>query len=301
MRKTKILLLLVMLLFTISFPAYASVSAGLEWRYQEADGNYSMNTLKVALDVTQHWALQGSYDQDNKDLAADVLYRTKISSRIDPYLGLGVRDLLQESDSQLSVGERMEFVAGVILNVSPNPKTGMFLNIEVKAVPDTVFHDSNPDILKPTVSIALNYRIPNYRFPKHKTKIKPPSSINQKDFELLARVVTAEAGDEPYEGQVAVAAVVLNRVNSGEFPNTIRGVIYQNNQFKCVPKLPDTTPTDSSYQAISDALRGEDPSHGALYYYNPKISSPEGLAWFQTAKLKVTAQIGHHVFLIDDN
>ncbi|HBF36580.1 MAG TPA: hypothetical protein DDW50_04600 [Firmicutes bacterium] len=299
MHQIKILLLLVMLLFMISFPAYANVSAGLEWRYQDEDNSYSLNTVKIAADVTQHWMLQTSYDEDNKDLAGDVLYRTRAGSRIQPYLGLGVRDLLQKSDSQLSVGERLEVIAGVALNVGPNPKTGLFLNMEVKAVPDTMFHDSNPDILKPTISLALNFRIPNYRFPKRRNKIKPPSSFDQKDVELLAKVVTAEAGDEPFEGQIAVAAVILNRLNSGDFPDTIPGVVYQNNQFKCVPKLPRITPSDSSYQATIAALNGQDPSYGALYYYNPKLSSPEGLKFFQTANLKVTARIGHHIFLTD--
>lgn len=291
-----ILLLCSLLLFTLSFPTYASVSGGLEWRYR-TDGDYTMDAIKIDMDVTNHWSLQGSYDQENKDLAADVLYKTKVGSRIEPYMGLGVRDLLQESDKELSVGEKMELVAGLVLNISPNPKTGLFLNVEVKAVPDTVFHDSNPDILKPTISFALNYRIP--KFPERNTKMKPPSNIDKKDFELLARVVAAEAGDEPFEGQVAVAAVVLNRTGSREFPGTIRGVIYQTNQFKCVPKLNSITPTDSCYQATLAALKGQDPSHGALYYYNPRLSSPEGLAYFRSAKLRVTARIGNHIFLTD--
>ncbi len=286
-------------MFTISFPAYASVSTGLEWRYHDADDHFSLDALKIDLDITKHWALQGSYDQENKDSAVDILYKARAGSRIEPYLGLGVRDLSQESGSKLSVGERMEMVAGVNLNISPNPRTGMFLSMEVKAVPDTVFHDSNPDILKPTFSLALNWRIPSFRFPTRNQKIKPPSSLDKKDFELLARVVAAEAGNEPYEGQVAVAAVVLNRAGSGEFPDTISGVVYQTNQFKCLPRLNSITPSDSCYQAVVDALKGDDPSHGALYYYNPKLSSPEGLEFFRTAKLRVTARIGHHIFLTD--
>ncbi len=297
MRDTKIILLLLLLLLTISFPAYANVSAGLEWRYRDDNHNYSLDALKVDLDLTEHWAFQGSYDQENKDLAADFLYKTKVGSRIEPYLGIGIRDLLQESDKKLSVGEKMEMVAGVAFNVSPNPKTGIFLNVEIKAVPDTAFHDSNPDILKPTISFALNYRIPSFRFPKRSSKMKPPSNLDKEDFELLARVVTAEAGDEPFEGQVAVAAVVLNRVSSGEFPGTIRGVIYQTNQFKCLPKLNTTIPTDSCYQATIAALNGQDPSRGALFYYNPRLSSREGLAYFRSAKLRVTTRIGNHIFL----
>jgi N-acetylmuramoyl-L-alanine amidase len=116
------------------------------------------------------------------------------------------------------------------------------------------------------------------------------------DLYLLAKLITAESQGEPYEGQVAVGAVVLNRVKSSQFPNTIREVIYQKNQFSCLPKLPKTVPTESSLQAAEDAIRGEDPSKGALFYYNPRLSSLEGLRFFATADLTKTVEIGNHIF-----
>jgi N-acetylmuramoyl-L-alanine amidase len=90
------------------------------------------------------------------------------------------------------------------------------------------------------------------------------------DYNLLARLISAEARGEPYKGQVAVGAVVLNRVSHSSFPNSISGVIYQSGAFTC---LYDgqfwKEVTDSSYKAARDALNGWDPTGGAIYYYNP--------------------------------
>ncbi len=94
------------------------------------------------------------------------------------------------------------------------------------------------------------------------------------DFNLLARLISAEARGEPYVGQVAVGAVVLNRVSHASFPNSISGVIYQDGAFTC---LYDgqfwKTVADSAYKAARDALNGWDPSGGAIYYYNPVTST----------------------------
>lgn len=113
------------------------------------------------------------------------------------------------------------------------------------------------------------------------------------EVELLARLISAEARGEPYAGQVAVGAVVLNRVKSGIFPNTIAGVIYDPWQFEPVQNgqiyLP---PTPSAWKAVQDALRGWDPSGGALYFFNPAKAGNSYL-WSKV----VTAWIGSHVFL----
>jgi N-acetylmuramoyl-L-alanine amidase len=300
MRLFQITILFIALLFTMALPAYAGVSTGLEWQYR-TDGDSSMNTVNLGLDITKRWSIKGIYNHDDNFLTADFIYSKNAGSRVEKYLGFGVRDVLRKSDQQLSVGEKIEVLAGLALNLGSNPRNGIFLAMEAKAVPDNLFHDSNPDFLKPTVSISLNYRISSYPTPKRKTQVITPANISTRDFQLLARLVTAEAGDEPLEGQVAVAAVVLNRVNDSGFPNTIQGVIYQEGQFKCLPKLSNTIPSESSLQATAAALNGQDPSHGALYYYNPKLSSQEGLAFFNSGKLKTTAQIGHHIFMTDRN
>ena len=112
------------------------------------------------------------------------------------------------------------------------------------------------------------------------------------DVELLARLISAEARGEPYTGQVAVGAVVLNRVESPSFPNTMSGVIYQSGAFTC---LQDGqfwgTVTDSAYRAARDALNGWDPSGGAIYYYNPNTATS---AWIWSRP--VITVIGKHKF-----
>jgi len=100
---------------------------------------------------------------------------------------------------------------------------------------------------------------------------EPDSELQDKDLELLAKAIHGEARGEPYEGQVAVGAVVLNRVESDEFPNNLRDVIYQANQFSAVEDGQiNLTPNETSYKAARDALYGRDPSLGALFFYNPK-------------------------------
>jgi len=114
------------------------------------------------------------------------------------------------------------------------------------------------------------------------------------DAYLLARVVYAEARGEPYTGQVAVAAVVLNRVRSAAFPNTITGVVYQANAFSCVNDGQiNLTPDDTAIRAAKDALNGWDPSGGALYYYNPNAATD---SWIFSRTTITT--IGRHRFAI---
>ena len=112
------------------------------------------------------------------------------------------------------------------------------------------------------------------------------------DMNLLARCVYAEARGEPYTGQVAVAAVVLNRVRSSKFPNTISGVIYQNNAFTCVADGQiNYTPNETAKNAARDAVNGWDPTNGCLYYYNPATATSK---WIWSLKVELT--IGRHSF-----
>ncbi|MED4163156.1 cell wall hydrolase [Halalkalibacterium halodurans] len=123
--------------------------------------------------------------------------------------------------------------------------------------------------------------------------IAGPQTFNRlTEIEKLARIVHGEARGEPYKGQVAVAAVVKNRVNSSEFPSTVEGVIYQRNAFTAVHDGQyDLTPTSTSYKAVRDAWTGWDPSDGATYYYNPDIATS---AWIFTRTPKFS--IGRHLF-----
>ncbi|WP_374713134.1 spore cortex-lytic enzyme [Symbiobacterium terraclitae] len=110
--------------------------------------------------------------------------------------------------------------------------------------------------------------------------------------DLLARVVSAEAKGEPYEGQVAVAAVILNRVRDSRFPNTLAGVVYQTHAFESVTNGTIYSPaTPSAIRAAQDALNGWDPSGGALFFWNPAKAS-SGWIWSRP----VVKRIGNHVF-----
>lgn len=114
------------------------------------------------------------------------------------------------------------------------------------------------------------------------------------ELQLLARCVNGEARGEEYVGQVAVAAVILNRVEHSSFPNTISGVIYQPGAFTAVDDGQINVPIDSDssvYKACRDAMNGWDPSGGAIYYYNPAKTTSK---WIYSRE--VICQIGNHVF-----
>ena len=120
------------------------------------------------------------------------------------------------------------------------------------------------------------------------------SSYTNSDLYLLAKCIYAEARGESYTGQVAVGAVILNRVASPSFPNTVSGVIYQRNAFTAVSDGQiNLEPDKTAMNAASDALNGWDPTYGCLYYYNPAVATS---SWIFGRKTVTT--IGKHVFAI---
>lgn len=122
----------------------------------------------------------------------------------------------------------------------------------------------------------------------------PIVPYTQRDLNLLAHLVHAEARGEPYEGKVAVAAVVLNRVQHPDFPDTIAEVIFQPWAFTCVHDGQfHLIPDDCAYQAALEALNGRDPTNGAIYYYNPETATS---AWIFTRR--VVGRIGNHLFAV---
>jgi len=118
------------------------------------------------------------------------------------------------------------------------------------------------------------------------------SGSTANDTALLARLISAEARGEPYTGQVAVGAVVLNRMKHPSFPNTLSGVIYQPGAFSCLSDGQFSQPvSDSAYKAARDAMNGWDPSGGAIYYFNPATATSK---WIWSRPLIVV--IGKHRF-----
>ena len=118
------------------------------------------------------------------------------------------------------------------------------------------------------------------------------STNSSSDLYLLAKCIYAEARGEVYSGQVAVGAVILNRVKSPSFPNTISGVIYQPWAFTAVNDGQiNLEPNNTAYQAARDAMNGWDPTYGSLFYYNPRTATS---SWIYSREVTVT--IGSHVF-----
>lgn len=119
-----------------------------------------------------------------------------------------------------------------------------------------------------------------------------PAGFSQNDIQIMANAVFGEARGEPYEGQVAVAAVILNRINSSSFPNTASGVIFEPGAFTAVADGQIwLTPNETARRAVIDAINGWDPSSSALYYFNPDTATS---AWIWTRpQIK---KIGQHIF-----
>ena len=118
------------------------------------------------------------------------------------------------------------------------------------------------------------------------------SASNQNDVNLLSKVIYSEARGEPYKGQVAVGAVVLNRVSSSSFPNTLAGVVYQSGAFDAVSDGQiNLTPDETARKAAQDAINGWDPTSGCIYYFNPSTATSK---WIWSRPQVIT--IGKHVF-----
>lgn len=130
--------------------------------------------------------------------------------------------------------------------------------------------------------------------PTEEPKATATRATGNKDLNLLAHIIHGEARGEPYIGQVAVGAVVLNRTRDSRFPKTIAGVIYQPGAFDAVKDGQiNLVPDDNAYKAARDALSGWDPSGGAVYYYNPATSTSKWI-WSR----KILKKIGKHNFAV---
>lgn len=127
-----------------------------------------------------------------------------------------------------------------------------------------------------------------------KEEIQLPSKYSEQDLKLIANAVYGEARGEPYEGQVAVAAVILNRIEHADFPDTVGGVIFQPGAFTAVADGQIwLTPNERAKEAVLDAINGWDPSENAIYYFNPITATSKWIWSRQQIK-----KIGLHVFCI---
>jgi hypothetical protein len=280
-RKLYIVLLTFTFCLGLQTAARAELQAGVEYRFSE--DRQSLNTLKADWWLLPQVGVRGSVDVEEFSLAMDLLYRKHPQGRVSSYMGLGVRDLFNSTGEAIPVQERLEIIVGMELRITSK----IAVAAETRFVP---INRSHLPEMKPIVGIALKW-VP---------KLQPnwPKRVaGDRDLYLLAKLITAEAGQEPYAGQVAVGAVVLNRMKSNVFPGTIQEVIYQDGQFSSLPKLPGVEPSAAALRAAREALAGADPSRSALYFYNPVLCEPESLQFFNSPRLQVTVKIGNHVFL----
>jgi len=278
MRSTGLILLItIVICLSLAPPASAYLQAGLNCKI--GDQGLEPAVVKGNWWMTGNWGFGVGYDWEIEELYTSIIYKERVGSWLTRYYGLGLGDLTAE---ELSLGENLQISAGLEADLSkvfPGFSTAVELRVNPSSLTGTSGDDKKSS---PFIGLSLNYRFFGL--------------MGDEDLYLLAKLITAEAQGEPFEGQVAVGAVVMNRVKSSIFPNTIREVIYQKNQFSCLPKLPQTVPTESCLQAAEVAKKGKDPSKGALYYYNPRLSSLEGLRFFATADITKTVEIGNHIF-----
>ncbi|OIU71492.1 spore cortex-lytic enzyme [Rossellomorea aquimaris] len=133
---------------------------------------------------------------------------------------------------------------------------------------------------------------PQKQTPSKPTAANTPNGYSQNDIQIMANAVYGEARGEPYEGQVAVAAVILNRIDSPSFPNTAAGVIFEPGAFTAVADGQIyLTPNEKAREAVLDAINGWDPSSNALYYFNPVTATSDWI--WSRPQIK---QIGKHIF-----
>ncbi|ERI95303.1 spore cortex-lytic enzyme domain protein [Clostridiales bacterium oral taxon 876 str. F0540] len=120
--------------------------------------------------------------------------------------------------------------------------------------------------------------------------------ITDEDVYLMAQIVYAESRSEPYEGKVAVASVILNRLKNPSFPKSVEGVIKQRGAFSCLKNGEiNVVPDRISYEAVMEALKGNDPTNNAIFFYNPKIATS---TWMKQVNKSNVKPIGNHVFFV---
>ncbi len=285
------LLILYCMLLLLGSQTIAAAETQLSLEYQQKTSGQSDLALGLDFSLFHYFELQSAYGFKDEDLSLALVYQTKPTGLFAPYLGLGVADLLNKTEKPF--GEKTAFIVGVELKLD-SFFPGASLGLETKVIPAQLGKTDEPR-LAPSLGFSFNYRLP---------ALSSPIGASNAEVRLLAQLIMAEAGDEPYEGQIAVAAVVLNRVKSENFPNTIKSVIYEPGQFHTANKLKRINPSETALRAANDALRGKDPSNGACYFYNPKTSSASGSNYFANAinsgKMKVSARIGNHVFVKEE-
>ncbi|MDA2738411.1 cell wall hydrolase [Bacillus cereus group sp. Bc015] len=199
---------------------------------------------------------------------------------------------VQEGDSMSKIAEQHGISLHTLAHLNPQVE-----NINLIYVGQTI-HTDDTGIKQETNNNNNNNNTENNvdNNTNTVTNIITSLNISDSDFDLLSRLVEAEAGIEPFEGKIAVANVILNRVESDQFPDTIEAVIYETGQFEPVRNgMINREPSEESKEAVRRALTvNRSLGLNSLYFYDPRFSSEKAKNWFDT--LETTMTIGNHVF-----
>lgn len=255
-------------LFLLSFPAQAEVLTGVGANSEDSA------QLQARAWITEHIGIDFAVPAGAKPTVTPMI-RGERGQSVVPYIGA---ELNPEGELPVS-----QLVAGLEIRLTKSWRLAAQVEAGSKKTATTVAVLVDLDQLRQPGTPA-------------RKPVQTEIPADQEDLLLLARLISAEARGEPYLGQVAVGGVVFNRMESPLFPNSIRAVILQPGQFSPVSNGSiNMAPTESAIRAARAAMTGQDPSGGALYFYNPKLSSPTGRRYME--QKTVTVRIGNHIFV----
>nr|WP_088068975.1 spore cortex-lytic enzyme [Gottfriedia luciferensis] len=222
---------------------------------------------------------RGSTGQDVKELQGRLKFIGFFNGKVDGIFGWGTYWALR--NFQKEFGMKVDGIAGSKLKEKLTKATK---NYNGNSTNNTANNKpAKPDTNKPNNTNAK---------PGNKPIVNAPNGYTDNDIKLMANAVYGESRGEPYIGQVAVAAVILNRLTNASFPNSIAGVIYQPGAFTAVADGQiNLTPNANAKKAVIDAINGWDPTTGCIYYYNPKTATNQ---WIRGRPIILT--IGQHIF-----
>jgi len=225
---------------------------------------------------------RGSTGQDVKELQERLKFIGFFKGKVDGIFGWGTYWSLRNFQNEFDM--KVDGIAGPKLKEKLQKATKNYKNTATGTKNSTANNASNKN--------NNNSNKNSNPIPNKKPIVNAPSGYTNNDIKLMANAVYGESRGEPYIGQVAVAAVILNRLTSSSFPNSISGVIYQPGAFTAVADGQiNLTPNDVAKKAVIDAINGWDPTTGCIYYYNPKTATNQ---WIRNRPKILT--LGQHIF-----
>jgi N-acetylmuramoyl-L-alanine amidase len=238
-------------------------------------GGYQFKHAKISQETFSNWTFQyGAKGDDIYELQGRLKLLGFYNSNVDGQFGYTTLKAVKYFQSEF--GLPVDGIVGAKTKVKLWQATKQW-------APTANWKQSKPASVKPSSAADTSSLTPS-----------STAGVTANDLKLMANAVYGEARGEPFIGQVAVAAVILNRVKSASFPNTVSGVIFQPGAFTAVADGQIwLTPNATAKKAVQDALSGYDPTNGCIYYFNPETATSK---WIWTRQQVKT--IGKHIFAI---